>query len=100
MPGQVISRNGSSGKSTILTLVVHLYDPEGGHIFRDNHAIRTRRIYDLCRAISVHLLPLSIQDDVALGDFAHFWCDVRARTALKWSSLSACLTARSRTWTC
>ncbi|RPD56250.1 HlyB/MsbA family ABC transporter [Lentinus tigrinus ALCF2SS1-7] len=75
LPGQlcVIVGSNGAGKSTILKLIVRLYDPEEGAIFIGGHDIRTLKLSDLRRAISVLFqdythFPLSIRDNIALGD--------------------------------
>ena len=87
MSVQVIVGANGSGKSTILKLVVRLYDPDEGQILLDGHDIRTLRMYDLRQAVSVLFqdythFPLSIRDNVALGDPAHFRDDARVHAAL------------------
>ncbi|KAI0641212.1 P-loop containing nucleoside triphosphate hydrolase protein [Trametes meyenii] len=67
-----LASNGS-GKSTILKLALRLYDPEEGQILFNGHAIRTLRLKDLRQAISVLFqdythFPLSIRDNIAIGD--------------------------------
>ncbi|KAF9524673.1 P-loop containing nucleoside triphosphate hydrolase protein [Crepidotus variabilis] len=69
----VIVGNNGSGKSTILKLISRLYDPAEGQILINDIDIRTLRLSDLRRAISVlfqdyTLFPLSIRDNIALGD--------------------------------
>ncbi|KAI8983177.1 P-loop containing nucleoside triphosphate hydrolase protein [Trametes punicea] len=81
----IVGANGS-GKSTILKLVARLYDVEEGQILLDGHDIRTLRLYDLRQAICVLFqdythFPLSIRDNIALGDPAHFGDDDRVRRA-------------------
>ncbi|KAI0656859.1 P-loop containing nucleoside triphosphate hydrolase protein [Cubamyces menziesii] len=81
----IVGANGS-GKSTILKLVARLYDVEEGQILLDGHDIRTLRLHDLRQAISVLFqdythFPLSIRDNIALGDPAHFADDDRVRRA-------------------
>ncbi|RPD56246.1 P-loop containing nucleoside triphosphate hydrolase protein [Lentinus tigrinus ALCF2SS1-7] len=75
LPGQlcVIVGSNGAGKSTILKLIVRVYDPEEGAIFIGGHDIRTLKLSDLRRAISVLFqdythFPLSIRDNIALGD--------------------------------
>ena len=58
---QVIVGVNGSGKSTILKLVVRLYDPDEGQILIGGHDIRTLKLYDLRQAISV-----------LFQDFTHF----------------------------
>lgn len=66
-PGQlcVIVGNNGSGKSTILKLLSRLYDPTEGTIFLGGHDIRTLRLSDLRKAVSVlfqdyTVFPLSV----------------------------------------
>ncbi|KAF9014908.1 P-loop containing nucleoside triphosphate hydrolase protein [Cyathus striatus] len=71
----IVGANGS-GKSTILKLIARLYDPGEGDILINGKDIRTLRLADLRRATSVLFqdythFPLSIKDNVALGDPAH-----------------------------
>ncbi|KAI0329169.1 P-loop containing nucleoside triphosphate hydrolase protein [Cubamyces sp. BRFM 1775] len=68
----IVGANGS-GKSTILKLIVRLYDPEEGQIFLGGRDIRTLKLRDLRQAISVLFqdythFPLSIRDNIAIGD--------------------------------
>ncbi|PIL33930.1 ATP-binding cassette transporter [Ganoderma sinense ZZ0214-1] len=74
-PGQlcvIVGVNGS-GKSTILKLIVRLYDPDEEEILIGGHDIRTLKLHDLRQAISVLFqdfthFPLSIRDNIAIGD--------------------------------
>ncbi|OBZ79055.1 Lipid A export ATP-binding/permease protein MsbA [Grifola frondosa] len=89
-PGQlcvIVGANGS-GKSTILKLIVRLYDPEEGQIFVNGLDIRTLKLFDLRQAISVLFqdythFPLSIRDNIALGDPSNFRDDERVYKAAK-----------------
>lgn len=61
----MIVGNNGSGKSTILKLISRLYDPTEGQIFIDGVDIKTIRLADLRRAITVlfqdyTLFPLSV----------------------------------------
>ncbi|KAH9855737.1 P-loop containing nucleoside triphosphate hydrolase protein [Lenzites betulinus] len=75
VPGQlcvIVGANGS-GKSTVLKLIVRLYDPDEGQILLGGHDIRTLKLRDLRQAISVLFqdythFPLSIRDNIAIGD--------------------------------
>ena len=55
-----------SGKSTILKLIVRLYDPDEGQILVGGHDIRTLKLFDLRQAISV-----------LFQDYTHFPLSVR-----------------------
>ena len=50
---QVIVGANGSGKSTILKLAVRLYDPDEGEILLGGHDVRTLKLSDLRREISV-----------------------------------------------
>ncbi|EMD41265.1 hypothetical protein CERSUDRAFT_146118 [Gelatoporia subvermispora B] len=84
-PIVIVGSNGS-GKSTILKLIVRLYDPEEGAILLDGRDIRTLKLHDLRQAISVlfqdyTLFPLSIRDNIGLGDPQHAGDDERIARA-------------------
>ncbi|KAI0694490.1 hypothetical protein C8T65DRAFT_759402 [Cerioporus squamosus] len=83
----IVGANGS-GKSTILKLVSRLYDPEDGQILLDGHDIRTLKLFDLRQAISVLFqdythFPLSIRDNIALGDPSNFRNDAHVEAAAR-----------------
>ncbi|KAH9993933.1 HlyB/MsbA family ABC transporter [Russula vinacea] len=68
----IIGSNGS-GKSTILKLVARIYDPTEGTILIDGQDIKTLRLVDLRRAMTILFqdythFPLSIRENIALGD--------------------------------
>ena len=63
---QVIVGSNGAGKSTILKLIVRLYDPEEGTILFGGHDIRTLRLSDLRQATSV-----------LFQDYTHFPLSVR-----------------------
>lgn len=50
---QVIVGSNGAGKSTILKLAVRLYDPDEGEILLGGHDVRTLKLSDLRRSISV-----------------------------------------------
>ncbi|KAI0716184.1 HlyB/MsbA family ABC transporter [Cerioporus squamosus] len=90
LPGQlcVIVGSNGAGKSTILKLIVRLYDPQEGQILIDGHDIRTLKLSDLRQAISVLFqdythFPLSIRDNIALGDPTGNKDDGRVRLAAR-----------------
>ena len=66
---QVIVGSNGAGKSTILKLVVRLYDPDEGSIYLDGHDIRTLKLRDIRRAMSVLFqdythFPLSVSRQI------------------------------------
>ncbi|KAH9972436.1 P-loop containing nucleoside triphosphate hydrolase protein [Lactifluus volemus] len=77
-PGQlcvILGPNGS-GKSTIVKLLARIYDPTEGAILVDGQDIKTFRLADLRRAMAIlfqdyTLFPLTIRDNIALGDPTH-----------------------------
>ncbi|KAH9941850.1 HlyB/MsbA family ABC transporter [Epithele typhae] len=88
LPGQlcVIVGSNGAGKSTILKLLVRLYDPMEGAIFFGGRDIRTLKMSDLRRATSVLFqdythFPLSIRDNIALGDPTGAHSDAAVRRA-------------------
>ena len=93
----LVGPNGS-GKSTILKLAVRLYDPSAGTILLGGHDVRTLRLADLRAAIAVLFqdythFPLSIRDNIALGDPAHFRDDAHVRAAARLGGAAGCLFA-------
>jgi len=67
----IVGSNGS-GKSTVLKLILRLYDPTEGTIFIDDQDIRTLKLADLRECVSVLFqdythFPLSIGENIALG---------------------------------
>ncbi|KAI0762243.1 P-loop containing nucleoside triphosphate hydrolase protein [Fomes fomentarius] len=76
------------GKSTILKLVTRIYDPDEGQILLGGHDIRTLKLRDLRQAISVlfqdyTLFPLSIRDNIAMGDPTTSHDNDRVRLAMR-----------------
>ncbi|KAJ7490994.1 P-loop containing nucleoside triphosphate hydrolase protein [Mycena latifolia] len=77
-PGQLIVIVGSngSGKSTIVKLLTRLYDATSGTITIDGADIRDYRIDDMRHATAAltqdhHLYPLSLRENIGLGNPAH-----------------------------
>ncbi|KAH9016249.1 P-loop containing nucleoside triphosphate hydrolase protein [Lactarius pseudohatsudake] len=75
LPGQlcVIVGSNGSGKSTILKLSARIFDPTEGSILIDGHDIKTLRLADLRRAMTILFqdythFPLSIRDNIAFGN--------------------------------
>ncbi|KAI0045399.1 P-loop containing nucleoside triphosphate hydrolase protein [Auriscalpium vulgare] len=68
----IVGTNGS-GKSTVLKLLARIYDVTSGTILIDGRNITTLKLDDLRRAMAIlfqdySLFPLSIHDNIALGD--------------------------------
>ncbi|KIK60401.1 hypothetical protein GYMLUDRAFT_225945 [Collybiopsis luxurians FD-317 M1] len=71
----ILGENGS-GKSTILKLIARLYDLQEGQILIDDQDIRTLALADLRRTMAILFqdythFPLSIRENIALGDPKH-----------------------------
>ncbi|KAI0301012.1 HlyB/MsbA family ABC transporter [Multifurca ochricompacta] len=89
-PGQlcvIIGTNGS-GKSTILKLVARIYDPTEGTILIGGYDIKTMRLADLRRAMAILFqdythFPLTIRENIALGDPAHAHDDAAIEQAAR-----------------
>ncbi|KAI0726052.1 P-loop containing nucleoside triphosphate hydrolase protein [Fomitopsis betulina] len=90
LPGQlcvIVGANGS-GKSTVLKLIMRLYDIEEGEILIDGRDIRTLQLADLRQSVSVLFqdythFPLSIRDNIALGNPTHASDDDQIRLAAR-----------------
>jgi len=90
LPGQlcvIVGANGS-GKSTVLKLIMRLYDVEEGEILIDGRDIRALKLTDLRQSVSVLFqdythFPLSIRDNIALGNPTHATNDDQVRLAAK-----------------
>ncbi|KAJ7171705.1 P-loop containing nucleoside triphosphate hydrolase protein [Mycena crocata] len=83
----IVGANGS-GKSTILKLIARLYDATEGQIFVNDQDIRTLKLADVRRATSVLFqdythFPLSIRDNIGLGDPRNAHDDEKIREAAK-----------------
>lgn len=77
-PGQLIVIVGSngSGKSTIVKLLMRLYDATSGSITIDGENIKNYRIGDMRHATAAltqdhHIYPLSLSENIGLGNPAH-----------------------------
>ncbi|KAF9072247.1 P-loop containing nucleoside triphosphate hydrolase protein [Rhodocollybia butyracea] len=88
----ILGQNGS-GKSTILKLIARLYDPSEGQILIDDRDIKTLKLTDIRRAMAVLFqdythFPLSIKENIALGDPGHSSDDSRIAKAAKFGGAS------------
>lgn len=68
----IVGTNGS-GKSTMLKLMLRLYDPTEGMILVNGHDIKTLELNDLRESMAVLFqdythFPLTIKENIALGD--------------------------------
>ncbi|KAJ7500370.1 P-loop containing nucleoside triphosphate hydrolase protein [Mycena galericulata] len=71
----VVGANGS-GKSTIVKLLMRLYDPTSGSILIEGEDVRNYKLTDLRQATAAltqdhHLYPLSLRENIGLGNPAH-----------------------------
>ena len=85
---QVIVGDNGSGKSTILKLLSRLYDPTEGQILVNGMDIRTLKLADLRRAMSVlfqdySLFPLTIGENIGFGDPVNAYDIDRIREAAR-----------------
>ncbi|TEB38531.1 HlyB/MsbA family ABC transporter [Coprinellus micaceus] len=84
----VIVGDNGSGKSTILKLLSRLYDPTEGQILVNGMDIRTLKLADLRRAMSVlfqdySLFPLTIGENIGFGDPVNAYDIDRIREAAR-----------------
>lgn len=73
-PGTTLGIVGATGagKSTLLRLVARIYDPDYGHIYIDDHDVRSISLRSLRRAIGyvpqeALLFGMSLRDNITLG---------------------------------
>ncbi|KAH8120695.1 P-loop containing nucleoside triphosphate hydrolase protein [Phellopilus nigrolimitatus] len=83
----IVGTNGS-GKSTVLKLISRLYDPTEGDILIDGRNIKSLKLDDLRKAVSVLFqdythFPLSIRDNIGLGDPSEHYDEDRIEEAAK-----------------
>ncbi|KAI5989752.1 P-loop containing nucleoside triphosphate hydrolase protein [Pisolithus albus] len=83
----IVGVNGS-GKSTILKLISRLYDPAEGIILIDGQDIKTLKLCDLRRTMAILFqdythFPLSIKDNIALGNPDIAYDDEKVREAAR-----------------
>ncbi|KAJ7237733.1 P-loop containing nucleoside triphosphate hydrolase protein [Mycena haematopus] len=89
-PGQLVVVVGSngSGKSTIVKLLTRLYDATSGSITVDGADIQAYRLADLRQATATltqdhHIYPLSLRENIGLGNPAHVQDMEMIRTAAR-----------------
>ncbi|KAF9784896.1 P-loop containing nucleoside triphosphate hydrolase protein [Thelephora terrestris] len=83
----IVGTNGS-GKSTMLKLILRLYDPTEGTIFVNGHNIKTLKLFDLRESMAVLFqdythFPLTVKDNIALGDPQNAHDETRVREAAR-----------------
>ncbi|KAF9650307.1 P-loop containing nucleoside triphosphate hydrolase protein [Thelephora ganbajun] len=83
----IVGTNGS-GKSTVLKLMLRLYDPTEGMILINGHDIKTLKLSDLRESMAVLFqeythFPLTIKDNIALGDSRNAHDEDRIREAAR-----------------
>jgi len=83
----MVGSNGS-GKSTVLKLIMRLYDPAEGQILVDGQNIKTLKLEDLRQTISVLFqdythFPLSIKENIGLGDTSKAFDEEKIREAAR-----------------
>lgn len=93
---QVIVGSNGSGKSTVLKLILRLYDPTEGTILVNDKDIRTLKLADLRECVSVLFqdythFPLSVSD--ALTYFHSILTSLRSETILPLGAPSVHMTA-------
>ncbi|WP_448601571.1 ABC transporter ATP-binding protein [Thermoleptolyngbya sp.] len=88
-PGQRVALVGPSGggKSTLVSLLLRLYDPIEGNIFIDGHDLREYKIESLRRQISIVLqdsvlFAVSVRDNIAYGALGATDAEIEAAAKL------------------
>ncbi|RMF69285.1 MAG: ABC transporter ATP-binding protein [Cyanobacteria bacterium J069] len=88
-PGQRVALVGPSGggKSTLVSLLLRLYDPIEGNIFIDGHDLREYKVESLRRQVSIVLqdsvlFAVSVRDNIAYGALGATDAEVEAAAKL------------------
>ncbi|VDC06145.1 unnamed protein product [Peniophora sp. CBMAI 1063] len=89
----IVGTNGS-GKSTLLKLLTRVYDVTEGQILIDGRDIKSLKLHDLHRALSVLYqdythFQLSLRDNIAIGDPENAGDDDRVREAARLSGVDS-----------
>lgn len=88
-PGQRVALVGPSGggKSTLVSLLLRLYDPIEGNIFIDGHDLREYKVESLRRQVSIVLqdsvlFAASVRDNIAYGSLGATDAEIEAAARL------------------
>lgn len=91
----IVGTNGS-GKSTLINLLTRLYDPISGEVLLDGHPVSEYRLADIRQAVATltqdnTLFPLSLSQNIALGNISQVGDQDLIDKAAKLGGASACI---------